>query len=150
MLSSMTAFARAETNQNDLQVAVEVRSYNSKHLDLSLRMTSAWLVLEERVKRMISERISRGRIEINLQVSDRSEEALSFDVDEIKAAAYHTVLLRLKETLGLSGDIPLNIVEDTLLRRLQIKYSKRMGFSQERRNKRPHNPTTTYHQNSHV
>ena len=110
MLNSMTAFARAETNQNDLRVAVEIRSYNSKHLDLSLRMTSAWLALEERVKRMISERISRGRIEINLQGSARSEEALSFDVDEIKAAAYHTVLLRLKETLGLSGDIPLNIV----------------------------------------
>ncbi len=110
MLHSMTAFARAETNRNDLRVAVEIRSYNSKHLDISLRMTSAWLALEERVKRMVSERISRGRIEINLQVSDQSEEALAFDVDKAKADAYYKVLLRLKEALGLGEEIPLSMV----------------------------------------
>lgn len=113
MLNSMTAFARAETIENDLRVAIEIRSYNSKHLDLSLRMTSAWLALEERVKRMISERISRGRIEINLQVSDQSEKALSFDIDEIKAAAYHKVLLRLKAFLGLAEEISLSMVAAT-------------------------------------
>ena len=106
----MTAFAAAETNQTDLRVTVEIRSYNSKHLDLSLRMTSAWLALEERVKRMVSERISRGRIEINLQVSDQSEKALAFNIDEAKAGAYHKVLLRLKESLSLAGDIPLEMV----------------------------------------
>lgn len=110
MLHSMTAFAGAETSQNDLRVTVEIRSYNSKHLDLSLRMTSAWLALEERVKRMVSERISRGRIEIKLQMSDRSETALTFDIDEAKASSYHKVLLRLKDSLGLAGDIPLNMV----------------------------------------
>jgi uncharacterized protein (TIGR00255 family) len=110
MLYSMTAFARAETNENDLSINLEIRSYNSKNLDISLRMTSAWLALEERVKRMVSERIDRGRIEINLQVSDRSEKALTFDIDEEKAGAYHKVLLRLKESLGLGGDIPLEMV----------------------------------------
>jgi len=110
MLHSMTAFARAETSQNDLRVAVEMRSYNSKHLDISLRMASAWLPLEERAKHMVSEQISRGRIEINLQVSDRSEDALAFDVDEEKANAYYKVLIRLKESLGLAGDIPLSMV----------------------------------------
>lgn len=113
MLHSMTAFAGTETTQNDLRVTVEMRSYNSKHLDLSLRMTSAWLALEERVKQTVTERINRGRIEINLQVSDRSKKALAFDIDEAKAGAYHKALIRLKESLGLAGDISLDMVAAT-------------------------------------
>jgi uncharacterized protein (TIGR00255 family) len=70
-------------------------------------MTAAWLALEERVKRAIAERISRGRVEINLRMEDRSEAAMAFDIDEAKAQAYHSALLRLKESLGLSGDIAL-------------------------------------------
>jgi len=111
MLKSMTAIAAVETIEEDnLSVRTEIRSYNSKNLDISLRMTAAWLALEERVKRTIAEKISRGRIEINLRVEDRSEAALAFDIDEAKAEAYHSALLRLKESLGLSGDIALEQV----------------------------------------
>jgi len=111
MLQSMTAYAVSETiEENNLSVRTEIRSYNSKNLDISLRMTAAWLALEERVKRVISERISRGRVEINLRMEDRSEAATAFDIDEAKATAYHGALLRLKERLGLSGDIPLELV----------------------------------------
>lgn len=113
MLNSMTAFAGAETNENDLSINLEIRSYNSKNLDISLRMTSAWQTLEERVKRMISERVSRGRIEIKLQVSDQSEKALSFDIDQAKANAFHQALLKLKETLGLTGEISLDMITTT-------------------------------------
>ncbi len=111
MLQSMTAFAMAETTEeNNLSVRTEIRSYNSKSLDISLRMTSAWLCLEERVKRAISERLSRGRIEINLRMEDRSEAAVAFDIDETKARAYQKALLCLKETLNLSGDIPIDMI----------------------------------------
>lgn len=113
MLNSMTAFAGAETDENDLSITLEIRSYNSKNLDISLRMTSAWQTLEERVKRMISERINRGRIEIKLQVSDRSEKALAFDIDEAKASSYHKALLQLKESLGLAGEVSLDMIYST-------------------------------------
>jgi uncharacterized protein (TIGR00255 family) len=56
---------------------------------------------------VISERISRGRIEINIRLEDRSETAMAFDIDAVKAKAYHDALLGLKENLGLSGEIPL-------------------------------------------
>ena len=111
MIQSMTAFAVAETvEENNLSARVEIRSYNSKNLDISLRLTAGWLALEERVKRVISERISRGRIEINLRVEDRSEAAVAFDIDETKAGAYLGALRELKESLALSGDIPLELV----------------------------------------
>ena len=110
MLHSMTAFAGAETNEDNLSVTLEIRSYNSKNLDISLRMTSAWQPLEERVKRMISDRVSRGRIEVNLQLTDRSEKTLSFDIDQAKADAFHQALLKLKDTLGLGGEISLDMI----------------------------------------
>jgi uncharacterized protein (TIGR00255 family) len=107
----MTAIAVAETTEeNNLSVRTEIRSYNSKNLDISLRMTAAWQALEDRVKRTIAGRLSRGRIEINLRLEDRSEAALAFDIDEPKATAYHQALMGLKERLGLSGEIPLDLV----------------------------------------
>lgn len=113
MLNSMTAFAGADINQNDLSVTVEIRSYNSKHLDISLRMTAAWLAFEDRVKKMISERISRGRVEINLQVADRSENALAFDIDDAKADALCKALTRLKDSFGLAGEVSLDMIAAT-------------------------------------
>jgi uncharacterized protein (TIGR00255 family) len=113
MIHSMTAFARADNDDNGLQIHTEIRGYNSKNLDISLRLSSGWLSLEEEVKRKIAEKIDRGRIEITIQVADRSEKALSYDIDEAKATAYHQVLLRLKETLSLSETVTLAMLAQT-------------------------------------
>ena len=110
MIRSMTAFSRAEKTYEQLTVNVEIRSYNSRYLDLALRMPQSCNGLEERVKSLISEKISRGRIEIRLQIKDESEEAYSFEVDELKAKAYHQALIHLKEMFGSDSAITLDML----------------------------------------
>ena len=113
MIYSMTAFARAEMEENGLQIRTEIRGYNSKNLDISLRLSAGWLALEETVKRAIAEKVDRGRIEISLQMADRSEKALTFDIDEAKASAFHQALLKLQRTLGLPGEVTLSMLAGT-------------------------------------
>ncbi|MBW2368261.1 MAG: YicC family protein [Deltaproteobacteria bacterium] len=113
MPQSMTAFARAEKTEKDLSVSVEIRSYNSKHLDIMLRMPHGYAPLEERVKRRIAAKIARGRIEIHLQISDTSEAAAAYEIDTVKARAYHRVLTQLKETFELVGEISLDMMVTT-------------------------------------
>ncbi len=110
MIRSMTAFSRAEKTCEQLTVNVEIRSYNSRYLDLALRMPQSYNGLEERVKALISEKISRGRIEVRLQIKDESEEAYSFEVDELKAKAYHQALTRLKEMFHPDSAITLDML----------------------------------------
>lgn len=108
MIKSMTAFSRAEMNDDGLTVAVEIRSYNSRYLDITLRVPQNYFSLEERIKGMVSEAIVRGRVEVKLQVQDAAEAASAFEIDEAKASAYHQALTDLKERFGLTSEISLD------------------------------------------
>lgn len=110
MIHSMTAFARAENMASDLSVCVEIRSYNSKYLDVSLRMPPGYGPLEERIKSLISGHVARGRIEIHVKIVDTSEAAVGFEVDQEKASAYYEALKGLKQSLGFSEKIPFDLI----------------------------------------
>ena len=107
MIKSMTAFANAERTIDDISIKVEVRTYNSRHLDIQLRMTSGYQALEEKAKTQISGSVARGRVDVKIHISDMSEAAVAFEVDEVKAKAYHQALKSLKELLDLEGPVPM-------------------------------------------
>ncbi|MBW2575227.1 MAG: hypothetical protein JRC88_07040 [Deltaproteobacteria bacterium] len=50
MLKSMTAYSKSEKIQEKFTVLIEIRSYNSRHLDIALRIPHAYLALEEKIK----------------------------------------------------------------------------------------------------
>lgn len=108
MIKSMTAFASAENMQDNLTVAVVIRSYNSKSLDIALHIHNKYIYLEDKIKRLIPEWLARGRIEIKVRIVDDSEAAEAFDVNEPMAVAYHNALIRLKSILDIDTKISLD------------------------------------------
>ena len=64
----MTAYARAEKTLDDIKTTIEIRSYNSRHIDMFIRIPSAYQFMEDKLREMISARIARGRLEIRLQI----------------------------------------------------------------------------------
>lgn len=108
MINSMTAFARAEKSIETLTVIMEIRAYNSKNLDIAVRMPSGYQPLEEKIKGTVARQVMRGRIEINCQLTQGTKDADGFEIDTEKARAYHRALIRLKDELGLAGDISLD------------------------------------------
>ena len=107
MLKSMTAFANTERIIDDISIKVEIRTYNSRHLDIQLRMTPGYQVLEEKLKTLITGFVARGRVDVKIYIDDLSETAVAFEVDEVKARAYHQALKTLKKLLDLEGSVPL-------------------------------------------
>ncbi|QTA80970.1 YicC family protein, DUF1732 [Desulfonema limicola] len=112
MIKSMTAFSRAEKTQSNLTAIIEIRSYNSRYLDVTLRIAQSYLSLENKIKGLISEKISRGRVEVKIQIQDSSEETCKFEVDEIKAKAYYKALTDLKNMFDINTQIPLEIISN--------------------------------------
>jgi len=110
MIKSMTGFARSEKAGESLEVVTEIRSYNSKNLDINLRIFHDYLLLEERIKRFISDRISRGRIEIRIEIKNNINNIGEFEIDEEKATAYYNALMRLKNILKIDCGIPFDII----------------------------------------
>ncbi len=103
----MTAFARAEKAEGNLTVSAEIRSYNSRYLDLTIRIPQAFQSLEDKIKTLVSEKTARGRVEVKLQVQDISETACTFEIDESKAEAYYRALTELKDRFAIDSPICL-------------------------------------------
>jgi len=107
MIKSMTAFAQKEQSQDGLTIAAEVRSYNSRHLDVALRISHGYQALEERIKALINTRLERGRLDVKVRIEDRTEAGRSFEVDTEKAKSLYEALRSLQTTLAL--DQPLSL-----------------------------------------
>ncbi len=107
MIKSMTAYASAEKTEGEIIVTAEIRSYNSRFLDLILRLQNDLIPLEEKIKGMISAKVSRGRVEAKIQIKSEAEEVSTFEVDEGRAKAYFKALLKLNKAFNLSSEISL-------------------------------------------
>ncbi|MCP4747107.1 MAG: YicC family protein [Desulfobacteraceae bacterium] len=110
MLKSMTAYACTEHNEQDLIVNIEIKSYNSRHLDVVLRLPAGNLALEDQIKRIIGERVVRGRIEVRINIKDSSESSVSYDLDLPRARAYHKALSQLRDELQIPATVTLEQV----------------------------------------
>ena len=110
MLKSMTAYAKSEKTQEKLTVLIEIRSYNSRYLDVALRIPHGYLALEEKIKTLIVGKVGRGRIEVNLQVRDDSGEAYAFEIDTPKARAYYDSLVQLKDKFNINSKISIDLL----------------------------------------
>jgi len=108
----MTAFARAESITAGLNVNIEIRSVNSRHLDLNVRLPSRYLGLEERIRSALVQQLTRGRIDIRMQIQDKTAESLAFEIDEIRASAYHQALDSIREKFNIDAPISLDAIVD--------------------------------------
>jgi len=122
MMKSMTAYARAERTADEINISTEIRSYNSRYLDVSLRIMHGFNVLEEKIKALIIKKIARGRIEMSLQINDGSDEAYNFEINIPKAKAYYDRLVQLKDQLGLHSEIAVDLLvrEGGVIRSVEI------------------------------
>jgi len=109
-MNSMTAYAKAEKTDEQRVVLVEIRSYNSRHLDISLRVPHGYVALEEKIKRLIEQKVVRGRIEVTLRIIEKSDEAYTFEINMPKAKAYYDSLAQLKDLFNIHSEIPIDLL----------------------------------------
>ena len=111
MIKSMTAFAQEVTHTKEQSLTLVVRTYNSRYLDINLRLAGPLSPLEDRVKSYIASRLSRGRVEVSIQYtgSGKSRNGI-LSINIPLARAYWDKLNELKASLGVPGPVDLNIL----------------------------------------
>ena len=110
MIKSMTAYANGEKTADELVVNVDIRSYNSRHIDIFLRIPAAYQSLEEKIKGLIGDRVARGRVEVRIQIDDRADEAAGLEIDHARAKALMAAYNELKSEFDLENDITLDLL----------------------------------------
>jgi len=77
MILSMTGFGKSVLQLSDKKITVEIKSLNSKNLDLSVRIPSDYKSKEIALRNQIAKKIERGKVEISISIEITSEEAAS-------------------------------------------------------------------------
>lgn len=77
---SMTGFGRAASEQPSLSLECEVKSVNSRFLDLAFRLPRAYNRFENELRELVTKHLSRGRVEIFVKREPKSSEAVSVGI----------------------------------------------------------------------
>ena len=101
MIKSMTGYGSAKGQAGDLQISVEVKSVNNRYLDASVRMPRSFLFAEDAVKSAIGRHISRGKVDMFVNVDSSSADQMTVKVNESLLKAYLDAVRSISETYGL-------------------------------------------------
>ena len=96
----MTGFGNGEVLMDDLLYRVEISSVNRKQADIIINMPRELSALEARVRKMIKESVSRGRVNVNISVKASSSEGGTINVNKELAKQYYEALRVLELDLG--------------------------------------------------
>lgn len=107
----MTGFGRGETTENGITATVEIKSLNSRYLDVSTRLPQRLQDKELEVKELVQKSINRGKLNITVNVSEADSAGPSIAVDTNKVVGYSNILRELKEAAGI--DEPITIRDIT-------------------------------------
>ena len=113
MLKSMTGYGRGEAVIGTQNVTVEVRSVNHRYLDVQLRVPRCLFPLENKIIKLTSSFVSRGKVEVSVQLGagengENSENSLNVNTE--LAAHVYGLLKKLKGVTDVPGDINLSML----------------------------------------
>ncbi|HLA94450.1 MAG TPA: YicC/YloC family endoribonuclease [Pyrinomonadaceae bacterium] len=107
-MKSMTGFGRGVVSKDNFSVSVELKTVNNRFLDVNLRLSGELQPLENNIKRLIGERLSRGRVEVNLQY-DRNDE-ITYELNRPMIAGFLSAMKQMQEEFSLAGKPDLNVI----------------------------------------
>lgn len=109
MLRSMTGFGKASDSFKSKKYSVELRSLNSKSMDLNTRMSSIYKELDTPIRKLISEKLCRGKIDFSLSVEAVGNENVVAINHEL-AKAYYNELKAFNESVGEKTEDYLSVI----------------------------------------
>ena len=109
MLLSMTGFGKSNGVFESKKISVEIRSLNSKGLDLSLKIASSYKNLETDIRKMLSENLDRGKVDIGIFIESTNESHNNIINNEV-ATKYYSAIKKLNESWGEAPQDYLSIV----------------------------------------
>lgn len=113
MIQSMTGYGKATATFGDKKINVEIKSLNSKALDLSIRIAPLYREKEMEIRNMISKILERGKVDLSLWIEKEASNAAA-QINIALAQSYDRQMQALAKALGYT--YPQTDYMSTLLR----------------------------------
>ena len=103
MIQSMTGYGKATAELSDKKINIEIKSLNSKAMDLSARIAPLYREKEMEIRNEISKMLERGKVDFSLWIEKKDAEQLATPINQELVEAYYK---RIKE-ISAAADIPV-------------------------------------------
>ena len=107
MIKSMTGFGRGKYENEGREYIVEIKSVNHKYSDVSVKLPRQISYLEENVRKEITKKISRGKIDVFVTMQDYRDKGKAIKINTEIAKVYISELKQLAEETGISSNIEI-------------------------------------------
>ncbi|HLO91432.1 MAG TPA: YicC/YloC family endoribonuclease [Lentimicrobium sp.] len=109
MLKSMTGFGKSTVTLQGKTVTIEIKSLNSKQLDLNVKLAPLFREKEADIRSMISKRLERGKIELTGQI-DYTDNELPSVINRALVTGYYNELKEIALSLGEPSTDILSVI----------------------------------------
>ena len=109
----MTGYGKAESQIENRKLTVEIRSLNSKSMDLNMRVSPQLREYEHDIRTLVSQRLERGKVDVSLTLEDptRQNTAVFTPINREAFRYYYQELKALQEENGIAqGDMTATIL----------------------------------------
>ena len=130
MVKSMTGFGKGEAALRNKKITVEIRSLNSKQLDLSLRLPAVYRQSEYEIRNLIARTIQRGKVDVFVTVESQAVETSA----RINREVFREYLRQMNDTLSFSGiDAGYDAILPVIMRLPDVVATEAEAISEEER-----------------
>jgi uncharacterized protein (TIGR00255 family) len=106
----MTGYGRGEVDHAGTKISVELNSVNRKQSDIVINLPRDFAALEPRIRQVINEKISRGRMNVMIGLQEGANGASALALDTALARSYHQAMLTLQKELSAPGEITIGTI----------------------------------------
>ena len=101
-MQSMTGFGKAVSEFTDKKVVIEVKSLNSKQLDLYTKINSFYKSKELEIRNLVQQELGRGKVELSLMVDQVSESSAGVQINKVAFGNYVNQIKEISEEMGVA------------------------------------------------
>ncbi|MBQ8841470.1 MAG: YicC family protein [Ruminiclostridium sp.] len=110
MIKSMTGFGRDRRVIGEREILVEIRSVNSRYFEFNSKLPRSFQFLEDKIKGLVKEKVSRGKVEYSLTVYNIQGKETAVAVNSLVVENYVKALREVGEKLELKDTLSLDSV----------------------------------------
>ena len=104
----MTGYGKGMVNGDDFSVSVDLKTVNNRFLDIHLRVGGELSSLEPAIKRRISSRLSRGRVDVTISMERTAQ--MAYELNRPLIAGYITALKQMQQDFEIGGELDINVL----------------------------------------
>lgn len=110
MVRSMTGYGRCELTVGGRDISVEIKSVNHRYFELNSRVTRGYGFIEDKLKKYLQNKISRGKLDVFVSIGASDEETAIVSVNHNLASGYINALREVGVKYGLPDDVTISTV----------------------------------------